>query len=125
MNQQLQKNSLTRQEVGGCALHSLFVHPSMSTKAGAQQVLVCMHFLYKQVPRFVEHWCYVAADSPDDGTESEVMEKRMIAIIWSNRKRRKAMTKDDGRESRWQVEVSERISVVAWVPAVFANLKLL
>lgn len=84
-----------------------------------------MHFLYKQVPRFVEHWCYVAADSRDDGTESEVMEKRMIAIIWSNRKRRKAMTKEDDRESRWQVEVSERISIVAWVPAVFANPKLL
>lgn len=26
------------------------------------------------------------------------------------------MTKEDGRESRWQVEVSERISIVAWVP---------
>lgn len=106
-----------------CTSH--FLHQSICKTVDPQRVFGACALFVHEVPRFIEHWCCIAADSWDDGTEAEVMEKRTVAIIWSNRKRRKAIGKEDGRESRWQIVASEHISIVARVPAVFANPKLL
>lgn len=45
-----------------------------------------------------------AADLRDDGTEPEVREEWMMAVIRGSREGREAITREDGRGSSWQVD---------------------
>ena len=45
-----------------------------------------------------------AADLRDEGTEPEVREKWMMAVIRGSREGREAITREDGRGSSWQVD---------------------
>ena len=45
-----------------------------------------------------------AADLREDGTEPEVMEEWIMAVIRGSREGREAITREDGRGSSWQVD---------------------
>lgn len=45
-----------------------------------------------------------AADLRDDGTEPDVREEWMMAVIRGSREGREAITREDGRGSSWQVD---------------------